>query len=239
MDTELAAQLLGKIKRLTRFLMVEHPKEAEVRTLLVELPQVAEAVSKGNGVVRMEAPGEAPQYVVVQNGMRYLSSKPPDWVREEDLKVTRIPPAQDVEPVLFPQLQEACRQLQAVSPKIYEEWNVQQILESVSAYYGPEGMRDGLELVKLSSAVSEASNRLLEEGRSESAVERWAEDSQNCLLREYLEFRVCGNTIRSANATFTFYMLAPARDRFFEIGTTLPGELESALQNDERLTIIP
>lgn len=209
---------IARFFKLARLLMAEDPLEADLRSL--DVPEVREMMARGVGVVKLVWPGARSKhidYIVMENGTPFTTSKPPKGISKKDITEVHI---SRPEPKLFPELKEACEDLKRVSASTYENFGCENVLKSVSAYYEADKEMDQTRNEMLVySLISEVPMESGDPGGSPHLAGNWATDCGNRLLREYTHFAIAGEAIARAFGTFIYFSISPFPDRLFQLGT--------------------
>jgi hypothetical protein len=207
-----ALSVLENLQRVTRFMMLQHPLEAEEMAAVV--PEVIDVLQAGNGAVKLIDRHGRTDFIVVQQGQRRtLKELPKDFAG----KVTeaRIEVA---EPILRLQLDSLAKRLLQLDPKLHAMAEVPSLINALAAYDEQED-RVIADLTLLTNVINFG---LPSEGWSDPELIRQCyENSLDSIGDAFVRMVLPGDV--AADARATAFLLANSPDPGIIIDAVTPG----------------
>ena len=217
MRTDELAVPVSRFYKLARLLLAENPLEGEFRT--VEVPELRKMMKQRNGAIKLvqhRGKLKHANYIVVQNGTPFTTSRLPRGINKKDVVEAHIT---NPEPTLLPQFIEACKALEKVSSGTYSAFRCAEILRLVSGYYQDRKTDEPWNDLVAYSHISEITHEWGDPAQSPDRIGKWAFACANGLLQEYARFSMAGDSVRRAFATLLYFAISPAPDQLFLLGT--------------------
>lgn len=207
-----ALSALENLHRVARFMMVQHPLDAEEMALVI--PEVVDVLTSGDGAVKLIDKYGRAEFIVVRQGQRRtLKELPPDFeggVTEARVEVR--------EPRLRPALNALAERLRKLSLDVYEQAKIPALLGAL-ATYDEEEDRNTADLVSLTNAFTLKLSA--EQWSSSEDIRQAYGDGIKIIGDAFLRMMLPGDV--AAEASAAAWLFANSPDPGLVIDVAIPG----------------
>lgn len=207
-----ALSVLENLQRVARFMMLQHPLDAEEMAVFV--PEVVEVLRAGDGAVKLIDRHGYIDFIVVRQGQRRtLKELPPDFdgkVIEARKEVT--------EPILKPQLDSLAKRLLQLDPELHAMAEVPALLGALVTYDEQED-ESTADLVLLTNVINFGLSS--EQWSNPELIRECYENSLDSIGDAFARMVLPGDV--AADARATAYLLANSPDPGIIIDAVAPG----------------
>jgi len=192
--------------------MAQDPRVTD--RLLYRSKGVDEMLLGGEGVVRFEMPGEVVSYIVVKNGVKYTSETKPEWVRDNEIVVHKVPaepPGQ-----LLQGLKEMSHAMLQVNPEAHEVLDVGRLVEKIEACFRRHEHRDTEVEETVGRIVGDILRTDTGDRKTSLPIIERSRDCFNRVVREFMIFGITGEVAKAPTGTLMFFGLHPKPEVLYE-----------------------